>query len=202
WLKMGAQEHPPGELAKFLQGLDRLQETLQSGLTALDDDEWEALLAVATSLIVDCERLAGSRVPNALVHPGFLPSRAFRKDGGFCFNGWSELILGHPFFSGACFARAVEQRSRSLPAGAENAMEPSWANAAAEAYLEPFGQVVEGEDLTETMGLCSGLLEVWDLYRWRAELSRIETGSVSYNVRLRSAQQTCRDLLEARGASA
>lgn len=202
WLNMGAQEHPPGELAKFLQGLDRLQETLQSGLTALDDDEWEGLLAVAPSLIGDCERLADSRVPNAFVHPGFLPSRVFRKDGGFCFNGWSELILGHPFFSGACFVRGVEQRSRSLPAGAENAMEPSWADAAAQAYLEPFGHVVEGEDLAETLALCSGLLEVWDLYRWRADLNMIETGSVSYNVRLRSVQQACRDLLEARVARA
>jgi len=196
----GAPRSGPRELAGFLARVERLDPLLQSGLHALDDDEMKAFHAAVPGMIAACERLQNSRIPEALLHPDFLPSRAFRSDGGFRFNGWSALCLGHPFFSGAGFARAVSERARSTAPGEKNAMDESWLPAISEAYLEPFSEHAGFEELQAALMLCSGLLGAWDLYRWHGELDRIEAGSVSFAVRQRSVQKTCRQIARTGGA--
>jgi len=199
WEEQGVQRLGPGQLASFLLQAESLDPLLRSGLHALDDGELKAFHAAVPTMVAACERLRESRIPKALVHPEFLPSRVFLSDGGVRFNGWSALYQGHPFFSGAAFARAILDRARSLAPGSDNTMDESWLPGVLEAYLEPFRELASPENLQAALALCSELLGAWDLLRWHGELGRIEPGSVSFGVLQRSVQKACREIARVAG---
>lgn len=111
-----------------------------------------------------CATVAGSGIPDSLVHQDFVACNVARTASGLIIFDWSDVVLGHPFF--AC--------DRMLDACWTDTARKS---AIIDGYLDAWTDLMPLEALREVFAACQKLRVLYEDLRWEDELAGLPKGS-------------------------
>jgi hypothetical protein len=103
-LAADAQDRPIAALGQLVAEL----EPIHAQLAAAEPGVWPAWSAVADGLRERCASLAGSGLPDTLVHGDLHPGNINVRDGEALLFDWSDGAVSHPFVDLTCFLRRAE----------------------------------------------------------------------------------------------
>ncbi|HYP40524.1 MAG TPA: aminoglycoside phosphotransferase family protein [Chloroflexia bacterium] len=113
-------------------------------VSRLSGEELEKLRALSPSLKEMCDRLAGYRVPETLVHGDFYFGNMVSRDGEYIIFDWTDGCITHPFFDLLTLFEGEE--NLEYQARISDVYFAAWT-----AY-EPVGRLREAYRLVETLG--------------------------------------------------
>lgn len=104
-----------------------------------------------------CEQVAGSSVPDTLVHGDFHGDNVAERDGRYLIFDWTDACIAHPFFDTAIILREVDRSG-----------DPALGRRWRERYLEAWRDVVDPEDAADLLELTEplGAMHQAISYRW------------------------------------